>query len=175
VQSHFTKLCMMREDLASMGSPSGEDEFYVITLSSLPPSYDPYISALNATLSVLGSVLSSDNLMQMIMDEYECRNLGRGSKKEDNVAFSANDGGESQSRNPATVTIAENLAIGQGTAWQKAVARLAKAHKGRARGKTRKRRAMARVRVAERRKGRRLQNRGRCRMVCDDDPHQIRR
>src|SRR6266545_2030133 len=66
-------------------------------------------------------------------------------------------GGESQSRNPATATIAENLAIGQGTAGQKAVAKLAKAHKGRAREKTRKRTVMARARVAERRKGRRLQ------------------
>jgi len=66
-------------------------------------------------------------------------------------------GGESQSRNPATATIAENLAIGQGTVGQKAAAKLAKAHKGRARGKTRKRTVMARARVGERRKGRKLQ------------------
>ena len=137
-----------------MGSPPGEDEFYVIILGSLPSSYDPYISALNATLSVLGSVLSSDDLIQTITDKYEHHNLERGLKKEDNVAFK---GGESQSRNPATVTIVENLAIGQGTAEQKVVAKLAKAQKGRARGKIRKRRVMARVRVAERRKGRRLQ------------------
>jgi len=81
----------MREDLASMGSPPSEDEFYVIILGSLPSSYDPYISALNATLIVLGYVLSSDDLIQMKTDEYEHHNLGRGSKKEDNVAFSAND------------------------------------------------------------------------------------
>ena len=93
VQSHFAKLRAMREDLAAMGSPPSEDEFYAIILGSLPSSYDPYISALNATSSVLGTVLSSDDLMQTISDEYERRNLGKGSKKEENVAFSANDGG----------------------------------------------------------------------------------
>jgi len=67
VRSHFAKLRTMREDLASMGSPPGEDEFYAIILGSLPSSYDPYISALNATSSVLGSVLSSDDLMQTMM------------------------------------------------------------------------------------------------------------
>ena len=46
VRSHFAKLRTMREDLASMGSPPGEDEFYAIILGSLPSSYDPYISPL---------------------------------------------------------------------------------------------------------------------------------
>ena len=66
MRSHFAKLRMMCEDLASVGSPPSEDEFYAIILGSLLSSYDPYISALNATSSVLGSVLSSDNLMQTI-------------------------------------------------------------------------------------------------------------
>ena len=102
MRSHFTKLRIMHEDLASMGSPPGKDEFYMIILSSLPSSYDPYISALNTISNVLGSVLSSDDLMQMITDEYKCRNLGRGSKKEDNVAFSANNGGERRGKSKQT-------------------------------------------------------------------------
>lgn len=93
VRSHFAKLRTMREDLAAMGSPPGEDEFYAIILSSLPSSYKPYISALNATSSVLGTVLSSDELMQTVTDEYERRSIGKGTKRGENVAFYTNEGG----------------------------------------------------------------------------------
>ena len=93
VQSHFDTLRLMREDLASMGHSPCEDDFYAIVIGSLPPSYDPYVSALNATSSVLGTFLSPDDLMQTITDEYECRNLGRLSKKEENIAFAAEDEG----------------------------------------------------------------------------------
>ena len=93
VRSHFAKLRTMREDLAAMGSPPSEDELYAIILGSLPPSYEPYISALNATSSVLGTVLSSDELMQTVTDEYERRSIGKGPKKEDNVAFYTNESG----------------------------------------------------------------------------------
>jgi hypothetical protein len=83
----------MREDLASMGHSPSEDDFYAIVIGSLPPSYDPYVSALNATSSVLGTFLSPDDLMQTITDEYERRNLGRTTKREENVAFAAEDDG----------------------------------------------------------------------------------
>ncbi len=72
IQAHFATLRTMREDLASMGHPPAEDDFYAIIIGSLPPSYDPFISALNATSSVLGAFLSPDNLMHTIMDEYDC-------------------------------------------------------------------------------------------------------
>jgi hypothetical protein len=89
----------MREDLASMGRSPVEDDFYAIVIGSLPPSYDPYVSALNATSSVLGTFLSSDDLMQTITDEYDRRTLGRTSKKEENVAFySSDDGGKGKKR-----------------------------------------------------------------------------
>ena len=66
--SHFTTLQMMREDLAAMGQPLDENNFYVIIfyviiLGSLPPSYDPYISTVSATSSVLGKTVSADDLM----------------------------------------------------------------------------------------------------------------
>jgi hypothetical protein len=55
IRLHFDTLRLMREDLASMGHSPSEDDFYAIVIGSLPPSYDPYISALNATSSVLGT------------------------------------------------------------------------------------------------------------------------
>jgi hypothetical protein len=92
IRAHFAKLRKMREDLAAMGHPPGEDEFYAIILGSLPYSFEPFISALNATSSVLGTVLSPDELMQAFTDEYDRRNLGKSSKKEEeNTAFSAED------------------------------------------------------------------------------------
>jgi hypothetical protein len=102
VRAHFAKLRTMREDLAAMGHPPGEDEFYAIILGSLPTSFEPFISALNATSSVLGTVLSADELMQAFTDEYDRRNLGKSSKREENVAFSAAEGSrrKGKGRNP---------------------------------------------------------------------------
>ncbi len=98
VQAHFSKLCLMREDLALMGHAPGDDELYAIILGSLPYSFEPFIwiiSALNATSSVLGMILSPNDLMQAFTDEYEHRNLGKSSKRDENtenVAFSTNEG-----------------------------------------------------------------------------------
>ena len=68
---HFTKLCTMQEELASMGQLLSENNFYAIILGSLPSSYEPYISAVNATSSILGKTLSADDLMLTITEEYE--------------------------------------------------------------------------------------------------------
>jgi transposase InsO family protein len=93
VVDHFTSLRTMREDLASMGESLTETDFYAIIMGSLPSSYDPYLSALNATSSVLGSQLSADDLMLAITEEYERRALkAKAGKKDDNAAFSADAG-----------------------------------------------------------------------------------
>jgi hypothetical protein len=82
----------MREDLASMGELLSETDFYAIIMGSLPVSYYSYISALNATSSVLGTTLSADDLMLTLTDEYEhCTLKSKGGKKEDNAAFYSND------------------------------------------------------------------------------------
>ena len=92
---HFATLCTMREDLASMGQPLSENDFYAIILGSLPPSFDPYISAVNATSSVLGTTLSANDLMLTITEEYERRNLkSKSGKKDENVALYSNDTGK---------------------------------------------------------------------------------
>ncbi|KAF8816689.1 hypothetical protein BYT27DRAFT_7076762, partial [Phlegmacium glaucopus] len=66
-----------------------------IILGSLPSSYNPYISTVNATSSVLGKTLSADDLMLTITEEYECQNLkSKISKKDENVAFYSNNSGK---------------------------------------------------------------------------------
>jgi len=95
VAAHFTTLHTMQEDLPSMGQPITENDFYTIILGSLPSSYDPYILAVNATSSVLGTTLSADDLMFTITEEYKHRNLkSKTGKKEENAAFYSNDSGK---------------------------------------------------------------------------------
>ena len=90
--THFATLRTMREDLAAMGQPLNENDFYAIILGSLPTSYDPYISAVNATSSVLGKTISADDLMLTVTEEYERRNLkNKSGKKEENAAFYSNE------------------------------------------------------------------------------------
>jgi len=93
VRAHFEKMSQMVEDLASLGHPVNEDDLYAIILASLPPSFEGYISAMSATSSVLGTTLSSNDLFKSITDEYDRRQIGKATKKEENVAFYSNDGG----------------------------------------------------------------------------------
>jgi hypothetical protein len=80
----------MQEDLTLMGQPPSEDDFYATILGSLPPSFDPYISTVNATSSVLGTSLSPEKLMLTVTEEYKCCVLKqKGAKKEENAAFHA--------------------------------------------------------------------------------------
>jgi hypothetical protein len=73
-----------------MGQPPSKGDFYAIILGSLPPSFDPYISTVNATSSVLGTSLSPDKLMLTVTEEYKHHVLKqKGAKKEENAAFHA--------------------------------------------------------------------------------------
>ena len=92
MRTHLATLRTMREDLAAMGHAPTDDDFNAIIIGSLPPSYDTYISALNATSSVIGTYLSPDDLMHTITDEHDRRSLGKSSKKEENAAFHAGGG-----------------------------------------------------------------------------------
>ena len=52
---------------------------------------------MNATLSVLGTTISADDLMLTLTEEYECRTLKtKGRKKDDNTAFYSNNAGKDQ-------------------------------------------------------------------------------
>ncbi|THH15142.1 hypothetical protein EUX98_g9511 [Antrodiella citrinella] len=95
LRTHFSKLRTMREDLSAMGHPPSDDDFYAIILGSLPSSYDPYISAVTATSSVLGTSLSAEDLMITLTEEYERRSLrSKGARKDESkdAAFYSTDG-----------------------------------------------------------------------------------
>ena len=95
VIAHFATLRTMREDLASMGQPLAENNFYAIILGSLPASFDSFISALNVISSVLGTTLSPDDLMLTITEEYERQKLkSKSCQKDENVALYSIDTGK---------------------------------------------------------------------------------
>ena len=108
--SHFATLRTMREDLAAMGQLLNENNFYAIILGSLPASYDPYISAVNATSSVLGKTISADDLMLTVTEEYECQNLrNKTGKKDDNAAFYSNDSEKGEKGGSSTSSKKKNV------------------------------------------------------------------
>ena len=161
---HFAMLRTMQEDLASMGQPLSENDFYAIILGSLPPSFDPYISAVNATSSVLGTTLSADDLMLTINEEYEHRNLkSKSGKKDENVTLYSNDtrkvGKEAQAqrRMSSVLTVERKVTISQIVGLQeeekKGKARIRKERenrrkrkKGKKQGQLRKRKKRKRLR-----------------------------
>src|SRR5271168_681789 len=92
VRAHLVKLQIMREDLASMGGSISDEDFTSMILGSIPQSYDTYIAAITATLSLLNQTLSSTNLIDVICDEADRRTIKNLKSKRDehDSAFVAN-------------------------------------------------------------------------------------
>jgi hypothetical protein len=88
IRTHFDTMHTMCEDLAALGDDLNDEDFGAMLLGSLPQSYDSYLSAVTAALSVLGTKLTPDALMLSIIDEFDRRTK--------DVAFHA----ESESRKP---------------------------------------------------------------------------
>ena len=107
---HLAKLCLMCEELTSLRHSPNDSEFYAIVMGSLPPSYNHFVSVIDATFRTTISThlaisistgstdyippsLSPDNLIQSVTDEYERRLLHQkaGKKDAENVAFYSND------------------------------------------------------------------------------------
>ncbi|CDO76235.1 hypothetical protein BN946_scf184644.g9 [Trametes cinnabarina] len=106
VRVHFAKLRTMREDLAAMGQSPSDDDFFAIIMGSMPSSYEPYLSAISATSRVTGSVLSPDELMEALTEEYERRTLRMKSAKRNDpadVAMSASDQNNSKRKSKKNV------------------------------------------------------------------------
>jgi hypothetical protein len=71
VHTHLIKLQTMHEDLVSMVGSINDEDFTLIILGSIPLSYDTFISAMSATLTLLSSSLSPTDLIDAIGDEAD--------------------------------------------------------------------------------------------------------
>src|SRR5882762_1428718 len=94
VRNHFGEMMRMQEELAGMGTVIEECDFYAILLGSLLESYRPLLSSINATARIAKTPLSPYELVNIVSEEYEHRQLSsRGnSKKGGNTALSAKTG-----------------------------------------------------------------------------------
>ena len=70
--TYFDTMHTMCEDFAALGDDLNDKNFSVMLLGSLIQSYDSYLSAVSATLSVLGTKLTLDALMLSIIHEFDC-------------------------------------------------------------------------------------------------------
>ena len=82
IRTHFDTICTMHEDFSAM------------LLGSLPQSYDSYLSAVTAALSVLETKLTLDALMHSIIDRFNHRTVETCQSKDkgNDIAFHAERG-----------------------------------------------------------------------------------
>src|SRR5271155_701686 len=71
VRVHFGAMRTMQEDLAALGDDISDSDFTAMLLGSLPKSYDTYLSAITATISVLEKDLNPNALVLSVNDEFD--------------------------------------------------------------------------------------------------------
>jgi hypothetical protein len=136
VKTHFSEMLRLRESLAGMGAAIEDNDFYAVVMASLPESYRPLPSSINAAAKI--------TIKRRIAEEYEHRLLAdrHTSKKGGNSALSAkaNSGGRGKTSSAEqlspTQTRCATIAIAKGTT--KAIAsdlEEAKKVRGRIRGR----------------------------------------
>ena len=94
MHTHFDNLRTMREELASLGTILSEQDFSAIILGSLSKSYDQFLSAITVTASMLKKDLDPEDLIQTVINEYDCRTAQQGTTKErmtDTAFFAGNN------------------------------------------------------------------------------------
>lgn len=91
VKTHFGELFRICKMLAGMGTDIGDKDFYAILMGSLPESYRPLLSSINATSQIMKQPLTPYELVSVVSKEYEHRQLAdqKPTKKTGNSAFSA--------------------------------------------------------------------------------------
>ena len=90
VRSHFEELADLREQLAGIGRKVDDEDYTDTLLASLPASYDGACTAISASAKLGSTKLTSDILQQLILDEYERRNVSSNGQKKDE-AFNATE------------------------------------------------------------------------------------
>ncbi|KAG2133519.1 hypothetical protein BD769DRAFT_1323397, partial [Suillus cothurnatus] len=88
----------LREELASAGDPISDKDFFNITFTSLPRSYNNILSAVSTSMQIHQKTPTSHELMTLAVNEYDrmlLQNGGKSKSKSEDVAFSA----EGSSRN----------------------------------------------------------------------------
>lgn len=90
IRAHFAKITSIRESLAAMGVTLTEDDLSAVITTSLPVSFDPFISSLTAAEDVTGVALTPEALIQSIVREADRRSVrsSKGKRDDRDVALS---------------------------------------------------------------------------------------
>jgi hypothetical protein len=94
IKMHLGEQLRIRASLAGMGAEIEDRDFYAIILGSLPESYRPLVSSINAAAKIAQKPLTPPELISIITEEYEHRLLAnpRPNKKGGNAALSTKTG-----------------------------------------------------------------------------------
>nr|GAT43935.1 polyprotein [Mycena chlorophos] len=99
VRAHLSAMQTLRTDLVGMSADPGNDNFIAIVMGSLPISYDPYLAALTATATVSNTILSPDDVIQALSQEYDrCALRSKSKKNDSDVAFAAGGRGNGKKK-----------------------------------------------------------------------------
>lgn len=92
-RAHIEKIVTLREELASIGRPVSDEDLFNIVYASLPRSYNPGLAALSSTIRLQGKSVTSDDLMDIVLEEFDRLTLQDGGKKKpsggEDAAFGA--------------------------------------------------------------------------------------
>ncbi|KAF8546801.1 hypothetical protein OG21DRAFT_1395361, partial [Imleria badia] len=69
-RAHIDKIIALREDLASIGRAVSDEDLFNIVYASLPRSYNPDLAALSSTMRLQAKTITSDDLMDVVLEEY---------------------------------------------------------------------------------------------------------
>jgi hypothetical protein len=94
VKVHFGELNRLRQIMAGMGAIVDEEDYMAIIMGSLPDSYRPIMSALEATAGYSSKVVTAQELITAVNVEYEHRLLRnpQSARKGGNAALHAGNG-----------------------------------------------------------------------------------
>ncbi len=82
VREHFEWLTDLRQQLAAMGKTVPDSKYALILMGSLPPSYQPTLSAISVATEMSGTTPTPAIVTKLATDEYDRRTL-RGGKAQD--------------------------------------------------------------------------------------------
>jgi hypothetical protein len=94
VKAHFRELNRLCQIMAGMGTIVDDEDYTAIVIRSLPDSYRPMISALEAAAGYLSKVVTAQELITTVNVEYEHRLLHnpQSARKGGNAALHAGNG-----------------------------------------------------------------------------------
>jgi hypothetical protein len=75
IKGHFSELLKLRETLSGMGASISDTDFAAIILGSLPESYRPILSSMNAAARIAKTPLTPYDIVSFVTEEYEHRQL----------------------------------------------------------------------------------------------------